>query len=344
MREVAFLAGQKRPQLSRLRSHVNDLLRLAVASEKPALISQLSASLTALTGNVTQTAANVVLNQMLSLAGHAGRSLRKNPPASHAQQRVSNLSRVEQLIEAMQGRPHELAPVQKVSNLSRVEEYLEAMQAASKKKVSPTPEVQHRPPNQPMLPPNTNVLPSGKIQIKSGLFNRVYDADDPMLTREMIPVKSSNVHSIGFEFNHKQPANGVLLVRFLGGESNNRHGGGPLYEYFKVHPDEFTAFRKAANSGGKDGKTGGAGIWVWDELRVRGSRVMHQKRYSLRRIQNGYLPRQATVRNGREMWVRRTRTTAGSPGRPARTLVSPLPDRDLGPARGRPNRGAPRRG
>ena len=137
MREVAFLAGQKRPQLSRLRSHVNDLLRLAVASEKPALISQLRASLTALTGNVTQTSANVVLNQMLSLAGHAGRSLRKNPPASHAQQRVSSLSRVEQLIEAMQGRPHELAPVQKVSNLSRVEEYLEATRRRQKKGCRP---------------------------------------------------------------------------------------------------------------------------------------------------------------------------------------------------------------
>jgi len=143
------------------------------------------------------------------------------------------------------------------------------------------------------------------------------------------------------------PAKSILLVQFLGTTaSGDRSGKGPLYEYISNHPVNFQAFRKAASQGG----------WVWDELRVRGSRVEHQYQYKLTRVWGGYLPRRATIRDGKELLVRRQGFARAKPGEQPQYMQSQLPTQVIGNARstkqvngrpinrGRPNRGRPNRG
>jgi len=173
------------------------------------------------------------------------------------------------------------------------------------------------------------------VRVRTTGFDRSYKINDPIITRTMIPVDSSNVHSIGFEFNFKKPHRSKLLVRFLGTQpGGERTGKGSLYEYFDIHPDKFVAFRRAASKG----------EWVWDELRVRGSRVAHQVRYNLRAIVGKYLPRRAAIRNGKEMFIRRKRQTRAKLGENPIDLVSQLPTQVLGAANVRPNSGRPYRG
>ncbi len=120
------------------------------------------------------------------------------------------------------------------------------------------------------------------------------------LVEGMIPVTSSNVHSIGFEWSDTDPRNGNLLVRFLGGDSKHRSGPGPLYKYKDVPRSVFDAFKRASSKGG----------FVWDELRVRGTVSGHQYSYDLEGLgDTDRVPRQATVgKRGRggESFVKRT--------------------------------------
>jgi hypothetical protein len=165
------------------------------------------------------------------------------------------------------------------------------------------------------------------------------DPNDPLFTGEMIPVSSSNVHSIGYIWNAKSPQNGTLVVRFLAPANSPRQkrtGAGPLYHYLNVPPQLFTAFRAAASKG----------KWVWDHLRIRGTTSGHQFYYLLAAIRRGYVPRQARRIGGQEWFLRRN-----VQGEDGRVYSSRLNDEMIGrvggraiPQRGQPNRGSPSRG
>ena len=119
------------------------------------------------------------------------------------------------------------------------------------------------------------------------------------LTQGMIPVRSSNVHSIGYEWPQNGERAGNLLVRFLGGTGKNRSGPGALYRYRDVPREVFLAFQRAASKGG----------FVWDDLRVRGTVSGHQYDYELAGTGNdGYVPRQAGLKRGEkgEWYMQRT--------------------------------------
>lgn len=191
----------------------------------------------------------------------------------------------------------------------------------------------------------------GQYRVGGRLYN--FQPDDPIITGAMIPVTSSNVHSIGFIWNHKSPMKGTLKVRFLGTNRNQspqtRGGKGPIYHYFGVHPAIFQSFRDAASKG----------KFVWDRLRVRGTVSGHQYPYELTKLQaDGYVPRQATSRdlgsngNYREGFV--PRTVRGTNGKVYSSVLqeewlSRVKNRNNPPphviaGRGAPNRGTPNRG
>lgn len=108
---------------------------------------------------------------------------------------------------------------------------------------------------------------------------------------QMIPVRSSNVHSIGYEWSDEPRRPGNLLVRFLGGTGKNRSGPGPLYRYRDVPREVFLAFQKASSKG----------KFLWDEVRVRGTVSGHQYDYSLIGTgDSGYVPRQAGLKRGQK--------------------------------------------
>lgn len=140
--------------------------------------------------------------------------------------------------------------------------------------------------------------------------------NDPLLTGEMISVTSSNVHSIGFDFNHSEPTNGTLKVRFLQSDRSGRGSRGakvpgPLYQYFDVHPFVFMTMREAASKG----------KFVWDKLRIRGTVSGHRFRYRLAGISQGYVPRQASLRSNAQEWFQKRAIRSGN-----QTLVSQLPN------------------
>lgn len=181
---------------------------------------------------------------------------------------------------------------------------------------------------------------------------RAADPNDPVFTGEMIPVESSNVHSIGFIWNTDDPMKGTLKVRFLQSAKGDRSskGAGPLYHYHDVHPDVFDAFVRANSKGG----------FVWDRLRIRGTVSGHRFHYDLKGITNGYVPRKATRLGKNEYFIGRSAKFRNAQGQ-TREFSSSLPDQfvqNLGggpgnrrkgpggfvpaePNRGRPNRGRP---
>ncbi len=199
--------------------------------------------------------------------------------------------------------------------------------------------------------PGPRVLPplAGNSRSRTWQDNRVrvtvggqpysISPDDPMLTGEMIPVTSSNVHSIGFIWNHENKTAGVLKVRFRARAQNGGPrptSGGPLYHYYGVNPAVFKAFQLAASKG----------KFVWDKLRVRGTVSGHQYHYQLMGIEkDGYVPRKATRIGPNEYFLRRQ-----VQGKNGKTYRSHLQDELVqrwqpgAPNRGRPNRGTPNRG
>lgn len=189
--------------------------------------------------------------------------------------------------------------------------------------------------------PERRGVHEGYITLKIGGRTRQYKQDDPILTGELIPVSSSNVHSIGFIFNHESPMKGTLQVRYLQSKRSGKGtGGGPLYYYSGVHPDVFVAFQAAASKG----------TFVWDRLRIRGTVSGHRYPYDLKGITAGYVPRKATRYGPNEYLIqRRVR------GQDGNYYQSELDDERAGrvnrgapegmvPNRGTPNRGTPNRG
>lgn len=163
---------------------------------------------------------------------------------------------------------------------------------------------------------------------------RGYPEDDPVMTGEMIPVRSSNVHSIGYRWNRQVPSQGTLIVRFLD-KSGGTTAPGPTYAYYDVHPQVFQAFRRAASKG----------KFVWDRLRIRGTVTGHQYAYRLIGLaKSGYVPRQATRYGNNEYFLQRqVRSVQGqtySSSRPDELVGAVSPQR---PGNGLPYRGrAPR--
>lgn len=103
-------------------------------------------------------------------------------------------------------------------------------------------------------------------------------ADHPLVTGEMVPVESSNVHSIGYDLDRA-----MLYVRYL----DDGVSAGPLYGYHDVTPSEFLQFLDAASKG----------RWVWDRLRERGTIAGYKKPYFLAGVTRGHIPRHAVLAN-----------------------------------------------
>lgn len=173
------------------------------------------------------------------------------------------------------------------------------------------------------------------IQTPDG--QRTYARNSPVITGKMVEVSSSNVHSIGYRLDPESPGNSVLLVRYLH-KRNGSSRPGAMYAYYNISPDDFQVLRRAASKG----------EWVWDELRIRGTRSGHQVPYTLKGIAgDGYVPRQAVQIGDEEFFVVRTVEGVSRKTGRARAYQSELPNQRIGrglPNRGEPNRAAPNRG
>lgn len=187
----------------------------------------------------------------------------------------------------------------------------------------------------PIKRPTTDTdIDFGGRKLRKGIPN-----NDPLITGEMIPVTSSNVHSIGFRLDPNDNPNdilsskGTLLIRFLQKRRGQAATAGATYEYFDVPAAVFQAFRRAASKG----------EFVWDNIRVRGSVSGHKYSYDLAGIVGGYVPRQAGLKRGQQgEWYMTRRFREGS-----NVFTSRLPEQQVsgrGPNRAEPNRGLPNRG
>jgi hypothetical protein len=190
-------------------------------------------------------------------------------------------------------------------------------------------------PSEPETWNGMKLVDSNRVEIKTAGFRGRYFIDDPAVTGKMVPVRSSNVHSIGFQMNLKNPLTSTMFVKYLQKQGNGGVlGSGPTYGYKNVHPKLFQEFMAANSKGG----------FVWDRLRVRGTVAGSQYEYYLDSISRGYVPRRAVIVNGIQILKRRKQTEAKS----GRTVVSQLRDRVIGPYRPHkgagPNRGNPDRG
>lgn len=178
------------------------------------------------------------------------------------------------------------------------------------------------------------------IDIKVGGRNRRFKVDDPLITGEMIPVSSSNVHSIGFDLTADKSSVGTLKVRFLQSLRSGGKVAGPMYFYYGVPVDLFMDFRSQTRAPSK-------GKFVWKRLRIEGTVSGHQYDYRLAGISRGYVPRKATLRGGEEWYVTRQFVGRGERGMKERVFTSggDMFVRNVGePNRGRPSTGGAKRG
>jgi hypothetical protein len=161
---------------------------------------------------------------------------------------------------------------------------------------------------------------------------RLMPDNDPIVSGEMVPVESSNVHAVGFDLNQDNPERSTLRVQYKqadqrGGKSRT---AGQTYAY---HPISHRQFRSMLRAGSK-------GSWVWDNLRQRGTVAGHKVPYTLIGTRQGYVPRRATMIAGQQWLIRRQKRAILSGGR-SMTIQSQLPTRRLGsvrPLSTRPNR------
>jgi hypothetical protein len=179
------------------------------------------------------------------------------------------------------------------------------------------------------LPKNVEYLGNGFVKVKGNGFVRFYRETDPLITGKPIKVTSSNVYAISYALNPADPEKSILYVRYLqadggynGGPASKTKVPGPTYGYKGVHPDIFRSFQKAISKG----------IFVWDNLRVRGTIYGHQYTYFLARIAQMYMPRRA-VREGNQVWFRRRSNIAMIGNGRIRHVQSRLPDKRVGTAR-----------
>jgi len=171
-------------------------------------------------------------------------------------------------------------------------------------------------PAQPQQSPETMGARPLRAAPRRRAFGFNGDPDAPEYHGVMIPVASTNVHSIGFEWNDANPSKGTLLVRFW-----HKSGGtaepGARYAYHGVHPAVFDSMR-AASSKGK---------FVWDRLRVRGTVSGHRYQFDLNQVhRSGYVPRRAARYGDREYFVGRQINATNTRTGQSRTFTSGHPD------------------
>lgn len=167
----------------------------------------------------------------------------------------------------------------------------------------------------------------GRPRTVVDIEGRRFPIDHPVVTKEMVPASSSNVHSYGYDVDSL-----TLYVRYLAPERYGR-GPGSLYAYDGVSLTKFLALHEAPSKG----------IWIWDNVRIRGTWSGHRHPYRLAAVRNDYVPRMATYAGGgREKFIPRT-VRVQSRRRGVRTLTSQLPEA-FAPEFGEPNRGEPNRG
>jgi hypothetical protein len=126
------------------------------------------------------------------------------------------------------------------------------------------------------------------VDLPFGTTTRRFLASHPIVTGKMVRATgSSNVWAFGYAFNE-----GALYVRFAKkGQGGVPSGPGPLYRYPGVTPDQFLSMLNA----------GSKGMWIWDNLRIRGTIPGQQKDYELLETvptpayPEAYVPRKATV-------------------------------------------------
>lgn len=163
---------------------------------------------------------------------------------------------------------------------------------------------------------------------------------DPLISGEMQPVTSSNVHSVGFlldpdAFPDARESRGQLLVRYLAsGSHGKKPGGGPTYAYRDVPVSLFRALLRAASKG----------EWVWGELRQRGTISGHKFAYELVAVSGNYVPRQAGLKRGEAGEFYLTRKFRDAEGNLLQSQLQERRVKSSGPNRGAPNRGTPNRG
>jgi len=147
----------------------------------------------------------------------------------------------------------------------------------------------------------------------------------PALTGEWVETPaSSNVYAFSYDLDAHR-----LYVRFKDraqkGEKQRPNAPGPIYAYYNAPLDLFMAMFNAPSKG----------IWIWDNLRIRGTISGHRYDYSLVGVANGYVPRKATMTPEGESYI--GRTVFSDKGR---QLRSSRPDQLVRPLMGRmPNTG-----
>lgn len=178
--------------------------------------------------------------------------------------------------------------------------------------------------------------PRKVVDIEVEGTGRRFPANHPIVTKEMVRAASSNVWSFGYDVDAS-----TLYVRYRSGPQFG-NAAGSLYAYSNVQPEKFLAMYDAPSKG----------IWLWDNVRIRGTWSGHRHDYRLVAIRNDYVPRKATYAGaGQELFIPRTvRVQRVGTGK-VRTLRSSLPEQFAPlivptgePNRGGPNRGTPNRG
>lgn len=233
--------------------------------------------------------------------------------ASHPRRARSVFQRIATLLGPVGGLLREFIPdTGGVYSPEQVNAIAEAMRLL-RPDLFPSPSMQRRP-QSPAPAPTPEVFIRRDRRIPFGWSG---NPDDPIYRGEMMSVSSSNVHSIGYQYNDASPSKGTLLVRYRQKRADGSSGPGPPYEYYGVHPAVFDTFRRAASKG----------RFVWDRLRVRGTLSGHRYQYKLVGFVNGYVPRQAVRYGNNEYFVQRQVTAINSRTGEKRTFQSSRPDR-----------------
>lgn len=178
---------------------------------------------------------------------------------------------------------------------------------------------------EPIQPRRLSDSRGGEVAIDIGFGSKKVPPNHPVVTGQMIETpESSNVYSFGYDLQTHS-----LFVRFKasiheggggygkgsdygGGHGRGRpHRPGALYLYHNVPPELFLAFIDAPSKGN----------WLWDNIRIRGTHSGHRFDYALVGVQNGYVPRKATLTPAGEVFTPRTIFTDKG-----RRLESSLPE------------------
>lgn len=162
--------------------------------------------------------------------------------------------------------------------------------------------------------------------------------DDPrrewLFQGKFLKVQSRNVYAIAYSLATRE-----LFVQYLfWAPGMEQHSGpGPVYRYESISPSlALTAYDAASK-----------GVWIWDNLRIRGTFAGHRFPYALFYVSNEYVPRRATYVSDREWFVPRD-FFAKSDGKwkPVRSSLPLAPARwrgeDVSPFTGKPDDGSPK--